>query len=205
MLSRKINKILIAESSLGAVNSLRAGVSALAPEAVIRVAMNPSNMQRSLAQWRPVLLVARLQWLFVDDVCILAPEVIRDDDRPSFILALNQADSTQHIVDAVRCGCTAVIDSTSDRQRMCRALLAAVSDSGCRQLQLRRAMAAQLYSEQDEFDLKQMQKDLEEQAFQLAFSITRSKNGISKLLGISRQLVQYHLKKQALSENNRTD
>ncbi len=204
MLSPKIDKILIAEPVLGIANSFRSAVASLAPDASIRVSMNQNKMKHILTEWQPVLLIAHMDWLFAEGSCIFDSRQCFEKNIPPFILVVNNAGATQQIFEVVRCGCTEILDQTDDRQAISRAIEAAVCDRWDWGVQVRRAIASKLYCEDPAFSLQKMQAEFEKLAFKLALSIIPSKNGLSKLLGISRQLVQYHLKKREVCSNNLT-
>ncbi len=194
-LSTKIDKILIAEPSLDMIDLIKSAVSSKAPHAAIRVATNQNKMKSELQAWMPVMMVVRLDWLFSNGRCIFSIHGQRDGYTPPFMLGLNDRQTTAYVVDAVRYGCSKVIDLTHDEQTIQQGILASVYEQLSMPLLLSHVIAAQLYNDQGRFDLKNYIKDVENNIFRVALTVTQSKNGLSKLLGISRQLVQYHLKK----------
>ncbi|WLQ11946.1 hypothetical protein O5O45_19650 [Hahella aquimaris] len=193
MLSVRINRILLAEESPVLCARLRHTLAQMAPHADIHVSASVEQTRRELLEWRPVLAV--INFMLEDGgIASLLNDIGLFPVAP-FVLGITSNGSRADTVLAMRCGFSYVIDKPFDLGTFEQAVLQTVSSPMSLASSINRIVSPLLYSDDDELDLKKLTADIETLIFKMAIAITGSKKGLGRLLGISRQLVQYHLKK----------
>ena len=195
MLSRKIDRILIADDVTHSRQTLQHALTLIAPHAEIQIAHDRHSTWERLAHGHPVLALLRLNLIFDVQAQSASSSAMSALPLPPFLIGIASVDETALIIQAMQFGFNHVLRCGTDSQCISREIQHTVATGMPLIPQLNRLLAPRLYNDEHPFDLKQLNLAIEQQVFQLACRITRSKNGISKLLGISRQLVQYHLKK----------
>ncbi|ABC32201.1 probable two-component response regulator [Hahella chejuensis KCTC 2396] len=192
-LSVRINRILLAEESPTLCARLRRTLVQMAPHADIHTTASVEQTRREILEWRPVLAVID----FVLEGGNIVPLLGDAELIPAapFVLGIAPDASRADTVQAMRCGFSYVIDKPFDLGTFEQAVLQTVSSPMSLASSINRIVSPLLYSDDDELDLKKLTAEIETLIFKMAIAITGSKKGLGRLLGISRQLVQYHLKK----------
>ncbi|MBU6952116.1 MULTISPECIES: response regulator [unclassified Hahella] len=192
-LSVRINRILLAEESPTLRARLRHTLAQMAPHADIHTSASVEQTRREILEWRPVLAVID----FVLEGGNIVPLLSEAELIPAapFILGIAPDASRADTVQAMRCGFSYVIDKPFDPGTFEQAVLQTVTAPTSLASSINRIVSPLLYSDYNELDLKKLTAEIETLIFRMATAVTGSKKGLGRVLGISRQLVQYHLKK----------
>ncbi|HVK99753.1 MAG TPA: hypothetical protein VM553_08075 [Dongiaceae bacterium] len=202
MLSPRINQILLAEADPAARQCMEAVLRRLAPHANLQTVSGVMETYEALARNRPVLAV--INFSLADGNFL---QILKDLPRlplPPFVLGLTACPECAETVYAMRYGFNHVVETAPDggpphEAAFVGALLQVVSEPAPLDATIGKLVNPLLFNQQEQFDLKQLSDAIEDHIFNLASHVTQSKNGLGKLLGISRQLVQYHFKKSNLN------
>lgn len=192
-LNNSINKVLIVEDHVTLADGLQREIESIAPHAEVCVAHSLEAAQTLLREWRPVLVIMDFK---LGDRCIT--EILRSWEGKSlapFILGMSHCASLDEASTAIRGGFTRVLDKPFTTSEFLEAVFDVVENPAPLPLEVGRMTNPGLYSDTG-IDLKKLIASFESSLFASAESVTTSKRGLGRLLGISRQLVQYHLSKR---------
>lgn len=167
-------------------------LQAMAPSADIRCTHTRMDTAKLISHWHPALLIIELTF----DEEIFLSQIEGDLTLPLAPFTLGIADHTSgaDVAHAMRCGFSDVMDKPIEPDAFQRKLHTAVTRLPLLPVHIGQIVYPYLYSGTP-IHVKKLFEDIDRCIFELALQMTSSKNGISKMLGISRQLVQYHLKK----------
>lgn len=193
MLSAKINRILLAEDDAELREQLLAHLHRLAPSAVVRCTTSVADTCAVLEQWKPVLAV--IDFALAGDCFIQRIRSQRQLYCAPFALGITDTAVCEDIALAMRHGFSHVLDKPVDPLRFDQALQQMVSEPAPLESSINRMVSPFIYGDTDQFDLKRMSDAIEQHIFTTASGVVQSKIGLARMLGISRQLVQYHLRK----------
>jgi len=198
MFSTRINSILLAEADQHAQRRLCGVLQRLAPQASVQVTTSVAESCEVLTQTPPVLAV--INFTLIDGNFIDALKSIPRLPLPPFLLGLTRCPDCAETVYAMRYGFNHVLQTAADAGQLdevqfVNVLMQMVSEPAPLEAIIGKLVNPLLYDQRAQFDFKQLNGAIEQHIFSLASQVTHSKNGLGKLLGISRQLVQYHLRK----------
>lgn len=164
----------------------------MAPSADIRCTHTYKETANLISCWHPALLIIELAFNKEN----FLSHIDGDLQLPLAPFTLGIADHTSgaDVAQAMRYGFSDVVDKPIDTEVFQRKLHTTVTRLPLLPVQIGQIVYPYLYSGTP-IQMKKLFEDLDRCIFELALQMTSSKNGISKMLGISRQLVQYHLKK----------
>lgn len=198
--SSKIDKILLALGNSPRQELLVARLCQLAPDASIRCSNTLSETLVCLEHWHPVLAVIDFS---LGDGRIVS--VLKRGDlqyRVPFIVGIAQDSSCEEVASAMRWGVSYVLDATADEQRFESVLTNIVLEPASLEQCVSCMVNPLLYADGEQLNLKKLSEQFEHYIFTSASHVATSKNGLARLLGISRQLLQYHLKKKESARLN---
>lgn len=199
MLSTKIDKILLAEYEESLLKPLTEHLRKLAPWAALMTTTSVSDTCKLLDEWKPALAVI--------DFSLQEGNFIEHlQTRPSwccapFTLGISDNNTCEETTIAMLHGFSYVLDKPIKLEKFDMLLQQIVSEPAPLEVCLNRFINPLMYSNTDHLDLKRVSEEIERHIFNAAQNLEKSKSGLARLLGISRQLVQYHLKKSA-SDNH---
>lgn len=198
--SSKIDKILLALGNSSREDLLVARLCQLAPDASIRCANTLAQTLTCLEQWHPVLAVIDFS---LGDGRILS--VLERGDlryRVPFMVGVAQDACCEEVASAMRWGVSYVLDAPVDVQRLESVLTTVVLEPASLEQCVSGMVNPLLYADGQQLNLKKLSEQFEHYVFTSASHVATSKNGLARLLGISRQLLQYHLKKKESARLN---
>lgn len=195
--SSRIDKILLALQDTSQQAMVAARLCQLAPGADIRRTHTLNDTLDAIEHWRPVIALLDLSlgngaWLTLLEQGGLSY-------HPPFLLAFADDIDCESVARAMRAGVTYVLSADVDEQRFVSVLQQVVLVPAPLERCIGGIVNPLLYSDDGQLDLKKLSDQFEHHIFTRASHVASSKNGLARLLGISRQLVQYHLKKKAAS------
>lgn len=197
-LHERIDRILLASNDAELREKINICLRSLTQRAEIRTTHTLGETRQLLMGWHPILLIidmardntAFLESLSCDMALPLAP----------FVLGIGSSLSTADVARAMRQGFSDVIDKPCSIQQLEKSVLAMVSRTACLPINICQIISPNIYNDKP-IDLKKLGDEIEREIFGMAMSTVKSKNGLSRALGISRQLVQYHLRKREFDTN----
>lgn len=192
--SPKIDKILLALQDSSRQPMLTARLYQLAPCAAIRCANTLPDTLDNIEHWRPVIALIDLAMGEGEWLSLLERGALHY--RPPFMLAFADDVDCEQVARAMRCGVGDVLNTAVDEQRFAAVLKRLVSEPVSLEQCISSMVNPLLYAEDGQLDLKKLSDQFEHHIFTRASHVATSKNNLARLLGISRQLVQYHLKKK---------
>lgn len=166
----------------------------LAPAASIRHTDSLVDMVDSMEHWHPVLVI--MEFTLSDGCIVPLLEQGLLSYRAPFMVGIADGQCCEEVARAMRCGVSYVVNASVDEQRLETVLTEIVLEPACLEHCVCSMVNPLLYSDDEQLDLKKLSDQFEHYIFTSASAVTTSKNGLARLLGISRQLVQYHLKKK---------
>lgn len=188
-----ISRILLAGNDTCHNSRLEDWLSQIAPSAEIRATHTRQETFQQLLQWHPVLLIIDL---ILENENILV-SMDHDVTLPlaPFTLGIAEHAAGADIALAMRYGFSDFIDQPIEADAFQRKLLSLTSRLPLVSVHIGQMIYPYLYSGTP-IEMKRLLEEIDTCIFDLALQVTTSKNGIGRMLGISRQLVQYHLKKK---------
>lgn len=198
MFSTRINSILLAEADERAQRRLRGVLQQLAPQASVHITAGVAETCAALTQTPPVLAV--INFALSDGNFVDALKASPRLPLPPFVLGMTCCPDCAEAVYAMRYGFNHVLQTAANAEQLdevqfANVLTQMVSEPAPLEATIGKLVNPLLYNQLAQFDFKQVSGAIEQHIFSLASQVTHSKNGLGKLLGISRQLVQYHLRK----------
>jgi DNA-binding response OmpR family regulator len=187
----RIDRILLAENSVD--QHQRGLLARLMPDAEVRSTNNLAEARSLILSWKPVLAVMDFR-LADGDVFSLIEEASLIQTIP-FILGVSGCATRAETALAVRGGFSHVLDMPFDALEFEQALRYVVTTPAPLAPSLKQVISPFLYATPHRFNIRKFNGEVEELIFQFAGTMTRSKKELARILGISRQLVQYHVRK----------
>lgn len=191
-LHERIDRILLASNDAELRKQINICLGRLTQRAEIRNSHTLDETRQLLMQWHPILLIVDM----ARDNTTFLESLSRNMALPlaPFVLGIGTSLSTADVAHAMRQGFSDVIDKPCSVQQLEKSVLAMVSRTACLPINIGQIISPNIYNDKP-IDLKKLGDEIERQIFGMAMSTVKSKNGLSRALGISRQLVQYHLRK----------
>lgn len=195
MLNARINKILLAENDPVFCHHLKNHLQAAAPSASIRCAHSITETYKIMESWKPVLAV--IDFTLQDGSFIAKVPLNTLSFCVPFVIGITEVSTCEEIAYAMSHGFHHVLSKPFSQEKFTRVLLQTVSEPEPLQFSINKLINPLLYDTNQQLNLKKLNEEIEHHIFMAASNVVQSKNGLARLLGISRQLVQYHLKKMA--------
>lgn len=164
----------------------------MAPSADFRCTHTHKDTAKLISLWHPALLIIELA--FNDENFLSHIDGALELPLAPFTLGIADHTSGADVAQAMRYGFSDVIDKPIDVDVFQRKVHTTVTRLPLLPVHIGQIVYPYLYSGTP-MQMRKLFDDIDHYIFDLALQINSSKNGVSKMLGISRQLVQYRLKK----------